>query len=1058
MTYKNLFYIIFKRAFLFTILLGFNIYFLKAQDSLLVKGVVLSNTGIPVPNVSVNIDGSYQQPVVTNDSGEFTIKSATGNEWLAVTPTGNYKEKRLFLNSRVDLKIFLTSSDLFAGDDNITILGQPVQRRNLVSTHAEPHIEDMRHSSTVSFDQYMQGRIAGVHVVNSCGDQGSPAMVSIRGIRSINTTSQPLYIVDGVPVVSQGVFNSNLEGYNYNQLSTINPFDISKITVIKDPALTTVYGTNGSNGVILIETLDPKSTETTVDVDFRSGVSLSPSNLIPQLDGPQHRTLMQEVLYSSGLNEEDIKKNYPTLFLSQEDDGYINYQHNTNWQKLIFNNSRSSNINVIIQGGDEIARYGLSFGYTNDKGIIKSTDLQGYNLRFVGRVNILEWLKLNAGLSLNYSAADLKAAATSPETSPIMASLAKSPLLGPYQYDLDGNRLTTLAEVDPIGVSNPQAIIENYSAQNHNYNFTAYADFEGIINKNMSIKTKVALTYNVLKENIFLPNHGMQPYYNGEVWNVSKNSNNNIQTFYNNTYLSVDKTFDKSHHLTSNAGFNLQTNQYQLDLGLSKNASKNDKYRALGQGPVNLWEVGGQNRNWNRLTAYENLFYSFKDRYLFTGSVSLDMSSRLGENAINTVKLSGVPFGVFYSGGVAWRLSNEAFLKNVSWIEDLKIRISAGKTGNDDIGESSASNYYQAIKFNQTTGIFPAVIPNESLSYETVNQINGGIDISLWGNRFTANVDVFQSNTDNMFVYRPVDGYLGYYFRAENGGSLTNKGWEINTFFRVMDKKSFKWDMSFNLSSVKNKVTAILGDKPLVTPVEGGEIVNMVGTPANSFYGYIYKGVYKDQQEASDANLVNNKSYSYQAGDAIFEDISGPNGIPDSVINDYDKTVIGSALPKYFGGIVNTFTYKRWRLNTFLQFVTGYDVFNYVRFKNEQMSGLQNQSQNVLNRWQFEGQVTDVPRALWNDYTGNGAFSTRWIEDGSYLRVKSITLSYIIPDKFLTLRNAEFYVSVYNIVTFTKYLGYDPEFAYSFSQRNQGIDYGQTPQPRQFIAGIKIGL
>jgi TonB-linked SusC/RagA family outer membrane protein len=1058
MTYKNLFYILFRRTFLFTILLGFNLCFLRAQDSLLVKGIVLSNAGKPIPNVSVNIEGSFQQPVVTNDSGEFTIKSATGNEWLAISPTGNYKEKYLFLNNRTNLKVFLTSSDLFSGNDKMTILNKPVQRRNVAFSYAEPDMKDMHHSSTVSFDQYLQGRISGAFVVNSSGDQGSPAMVNIRGVRSINTTNQPLYIVDGVPVVSQGVFNSNLEGYSYNQLCNVNPFDISKITVVKDPAITSVYGTNGSNGVIFIETLDPKTTETTVDIDFRSGVSLSPSNLIPQLDGTQHRTLMQEVLFSSGLNEEDNKLRYPSLFLSEGDAGYINYQHNTDWQKLIFNNSRSTNINVLIKGGDEIARYGLSFGYTNDKGIIKSTDLQGYNLRFVGRVNILKWLKMNTGLSLNYSAANLKAAATSPETSPIMTSLAKSPLLGPYRYDLDGNRLTTLAEVDAIGVSNPQAIIDNYSAQNHNYNFTAYADFEGIINKNVSIKSKVALTYNVLKESIFLPYHGMQRYYNGEAWNVTKNSNNSIQTFYNNTYLDVDKSFGMNHHLTSNTGVNMQTNQYQFDMGLSKNANENDKYRSLGKGPKNLWEIGGQNRTWNRLTAYENLFYSFKDKYLFSGSISLDMSSRLGKNAINTVKLSGVPYGLFYSGGIAWRLSNESFLKTISWLEDVKIRISAGKTGNDDIGESSASNYFQAAKYNQTVGFFPAVIPNDKLSYETVNQIDAGIDISLWGNRFTATADVFQSNTDNMLIYRPVDTYLGYYFRTENGGSLTNKGWEMTTFLRVIDKKSFKWDISLNLSSVKNKVTAIIEDKPLVSPIDGAEIVNKVGAPANSFYGYIYKGVYSTQLEASNANLTNNKNYHFQGGDAIFEDISGPTGKPDGVINDYDKTVIGSALPEYFGGIENTFTYKRWRLSTFLQFVKGNDVFNYVRFKNEQMSGLQNQSQNVLNRWQYEGQVTDVPRALWNDYMGNGAFSTRWIEDGSYLRVKSITLSYIIPNKFLTFRNAEFYVSVYNILTFTKYLGYDPEFAYSFSQINQGVDYGTTPQPRQFIAGIKIGL
>jgi TonB-linked SusC/RagA family outer membrane protein len=1058
MIYKNILYITIKRIILFSILFGLNTYLLKAQDSLLIKGTVLTNAGVPVPNVSINIDGSNQQSVVTNDNGEFVIKSSSGNEWLIISPTDTYKEKRLFLNNKTEFKIFLTSSELFSGDDNMTILNMPVKRRNLAVSYAEPGIKELQNSSITSLDKYMQGRIAGMFIVNSSGDQGSPVSVNIRGIRSLNTSNQPLYIVDGVPIISQGVFNSNLEGYNYNQLSAINPLDISKITVLKDPAITSVYGTNGSNGVVLIETLNPKTTETTVDVDLRNGVSFSPSNLIPQLNGEQHRTLMLEELYSSGLNEEDIRHTYPTLFLEKGDAEYINYQHETNWQKLIFNNARSSNINVRVIGGDEIAKYGLSFGYNNSNGIIKSTDYQGYNIRFVGLFNIFKWLKMNAGMSLNYSTANLKAAATSPATSPIMASLSKSPLLGPYMYDQDGNMLSTLANVDEIGTSNPQAIIDNYSAQNHNYNFTANAGFEGKISKNMSINTRVALTYNILKESIFLPYQGMEPYYNGEAWNVTKSSGNEMRTLYNNTYFAFNKIFGTNHHLTSNFGINSQINKYQFDMGLTKNSDKNDKFRSLGDGTNNLREIDGQNRNWNRVTTYENLFYSYRDKYLFTGSISLDMSSRLGKNAVNTIKMNGVPYGLFYSGSVAWRVSNESFLKNVTWLEDLKIRFSAGKTGNDDIGESNASNYYQTVKYNKTSGIIPANIPNDKLSFENVSQICGGVDVSLWGSRVTANFDVFQSKTSNMLIYKPVDAYLGYDFRVENGGELTNKGWEINTFMRLMEKKTFNWDISFNLSSVKNEVTAMLGDKPLVTPIEGGEVINVAGSPANSFYGFRFKGVYKDQSEATAANLVNNKYIAYQAGDAKFEDISGPDGKPDGVINDYDKTVIGSALPKYFGGVENTFSYKRWRLNMFFQFVTGNDVFNFVRFKNEQMSGLQNQSSNVLNRWEHEGQVTNVPRALWNDYMGNAAFSSRWIEDGSYVRFKSITLSYKIPNKFLTFRNAEFYVSVYNVLTFSKYLGYDLETVYSFSQINQGVDYGQTPQSRQFIAGIRIGL
>jgi hypothetical protein len=244
----------------------------------------------------------------------------------------------------------------------------------------------------------------------------------------------------------------------------------------------------------------------------------------------------------------------------------------------------------------------------------------------------------------------------------------------------------------------------------------------------------------------------------------------------------------------------------------------------------------------------------------------------------------------------------------------------------------------------------------------------------------------------------------------------------------------------------------------LNTGIIGAQIVNQPGSPANSFYGYIYKGVYATQEEASAAHLINTKNMSFMAGDAIFEDISGPDGVPDGKISDYDKTVIGSSLPDLYGGLSNTFSYKKFSLNIFLQFVTGNDVFNYLRYKNESMTGLENQSQDVLNRWQYSGQVTDIPRALWEDPIGNSSFSTRWIEDGSYLRVKNISLNYHISEKFLAFRNAEFYISASNIFTFTKYLGYDPEFSYSYSQSDQGVDYGLMPQVRQFVAGIKVGL
>lgn len=1028
-----------------------------AQDTLVVKGTVVNGNNQPVANTAVGVEGSFELPVVTNEAGEFTVKALSGSAWLNIDPPNEYNGKRVFLNNRTELKIYLTNSEIESGYDEVTLLAQQFPERDLVIAHSTLNTDEILHTPALSIDEYMQGRVSGIHVVNRSGMPGSGAATFIRGVNSLNADNRPLYIVDGIPLTSMGTFTSLLAGFEHNPLLSINPLDISEITIVKDPALTAAYGSKGSNGVVFIKTLDPSATETVIELDLRTGYSLAPSNQIPQLNNNQHKTLASELLFSSGMRQEDILEEYPNLYLTSDEDRFVDYQHNTNWQDMIFSDNMFSNININVKGGDEIARYGLSFGYVNAKGVIKTTSYDGYNLRFVSMLNIFTWLKMNAGVSLNYSNSNLKESGRVVQTSPILTSLGKSPMLNPYQYDDEDQLLDILADVDELGVSNPQAVIDNYTATNNNFDFTSNLGLQASLNDDLSLNTNFGIGYNVFKEKIFMPNRGMELYYNDEAINVSKGSNNSLTSFYNNTSLLYNKNFGTDHTFSSITGVNVLNNKLQYDWALTKNAHENDEYRMLQDGTFNLRELGGANRNWNWLSFYENLNYVFKDKYIATASVSLDGSSRVGDEAANTIMIADVPFGLFYSGGLGWRISNESFLKNVSALEELKFRVTYGKSGNDDIGESNATNYYDAVKFRETTGLVPAVLTNRELTYETVSQLNAGFDLALNGYRFKARVDWYQSDVDNLLIYAPLKSYFGYQFRPENNGQMQNTGVDLNLFWRIVNGSNFKWDVETWLSTVENQITDIKGNK-LVTEIRGAEIVNMEGEPANSFYGYMYEGVYSTTQQAMDANLVNDKLVAYGAGDAIFKDISGPEGTPDGVINDFDKRVIGSSLPEYFGGVSNTFTYKRWALNAFVQFVSGNELFNYMRYQNERMVGLENQSTKVLNRWQYEGQVTEVPRALYGDAIGNSEFSTRWIEDGSYVRLKNVSLSYTIPDEFLTFKNAQFYVTASNLFTLSDYLGYDPEFAHSFSHLTQGIDYALTPQVRQFIVGIKLGL
>lgn len=1047
-----------KKAALVVPVLLLSIWSSQAQgpignDSILVKGVVVSGTNTPLSNITISIEGSGQLPAVTNDAGEFSIKSAKGDNWLVISPVSDFKTKRVFLGNRNQLKVYLTANDLAGGDDPLTILAQKKIRKDIVSSYNDLYATESYKTSAFSIDEFMQGKMAGVNVVRRDGTPGTGAYVGVRGINSLITNNQPLYVIDGIPMENPTLFNSNVDGFSYNPLLGVNMLDISKVIVVKDPTVTSSYGSKASNGIVFIETLDPSATQTSIDIDLRSGYSMAPDRFLPQMDATQHKTYANEVLFSSGKYEENIRLDYPNLFLESDDERFIDYQHNTNWQDRIFDNAAFTNVNIKVKGGDAIARYGLSFGYTTSQGIIKSTGYDSYNLRFTSRLNVFRWLRMNAGVSMNYSLGELKESAKVSQTNPIVAALHKSPMLNPFQYDVDGNMITALSEVDELGVSNPVAIINKYKADNSNYHFISTMGFEGTLSKNLMVNTNFGLTYNAMKESIFMPNHGMDHYYNDEAFNVAKATTNYLLSFYNNTYLTYKKVFNKVHSLSSATGLNIQTNRYQLDWGLTMNAHQNDQYQSLGDGTNNLRRIGGQNRTWNWASIYENLNYTFKDKYLLSASVSLDGSSRVGDNALNTVDIMDNPFGLFYSGGLGWRISSEPFLKGLSWLEELKVRASYGKSGNDDIGESNASDYYRGIKYRETVGLYPAIIANRELTYETVTQINGGVDLALWGNRFRLTGDVFQSTTDDMLILAPLSSYMGNSFRPENGGKMENKGVELNVFIRLIDGKSFKWDIQANASKIQNKIVELKGNDKLVTLVEGGEVVNMLGQTANSFYGYIFEGVYSTQADADAANLVNDKMLRYNAGDAIFQDLNG-----DGIINKEDKTIIGSSMPELFGGLQNTFTYKRWSLNAYIQVISGNEVFNYVRYKNEKMTGVENQSTSVLSRWQFDGQVTDVPRALWNDPIGNSAFSTRWIEDGSYVRLQNVSLGYKIPSKFLAFRNAEFYVSANNVLTLSDYLGYDPEFAYSYSHADQGIDYGQTPQARQFIFGIKLGL
>lgn len=1028
-----------------------------AQDSLMVKGKILDIGNIPVKDVSVSVEGMRSAPVLSDENGTFSIRVPSGDEWLILSPLGNKKSKLVYLNNKQEITIYLTNSEMQTSFDKNDLLYFSQRKRDLTVSFTDIGSDQIINRNMASVDMALQGKVPGLLSVIKSGMPGQGTTSYLRGIKSMNTINTPLIIVDGIPIESPGVFESSLDGNSFNPLSTIDPLDVSSVTISKDPVYNSLFGVKAANGVILINTLRPDATETSIKFSLQAGIKTTQSRSIPQLDNNQYRSLASELLNSSPVPDNLFDDKYPGLYVTSADREYYRYANNTKWEDLIYTSATYTNAHVAVNSGSETAKHGLSVGFHREEGILKNTFQSRFNVRFNSDLTILSWFRLNLAASLAGSNANQTESAISRQTNPISSSLAKAPILGPYQVDDEGQQLNYYDEVDELGISNPLALVNTFIGENRNYRFMTSFKGQADISKQIKFNTLLGVNLNTLKEYIFKPNIGIEPFFFGEADNVSQSSNDRIFSVYTDNYFTYDKRFKSAHQLNALSGLRMQFNSSEFDFGEAKNLPENDQYTNLQSGMPDYRVITGDIGKWNWLSFYNKLDYKYKDKYLLNLLLTTDFSSRVGKEAETLFSLNNQPFGLFYSIGAGWRLSDEFFFKNIEALDNLLLRASYGISGNDGIGNLSSFRYYNSVRFRETTGLIPAVLYNDALKYEETAQLNIGIDISLRGDRTNISANYFHLTTNDMLVYVPQKTYTGVAYRPENSGKTENRGFEVSVFHRIINSSDFSWDIIPVVTFQANKVLET-GGLDLITPFAGGNFITTPGYEINSFYGFQYNGVYSTSDEAMKANLVNHKGIPFGAGDAKFSDISGPENKPDGVINEYDRVVLGCPQPDYFGSISNRFTYRRWAFDFMFQFVTGNEVFNYVRYLNERMSDLSNQSASTLRRWQYEGNNTNIPRALYNDPTGNALFSSRWIEDGSYIRFKQLTLSYTVPDKILFFRNAAFYFTMENIVTFSRYLGYDPEFSYSVRPMEQGLDYGMMPQSLQLMAGIRFGL
>jgi len=1030
-----------------------------AQDSYVLRGWVKGIDNQAIENVTISVLGSVETPAISDSTGMFQVNINSANEWITFQPLGEYESKTVFLNGRKNLAVYLAKEGFTSYNDFPLGEGVNLQSRNVLTAHRNITHDDMKHSSNLTIDQFFQTQVAGAFVSNTSGMPGSGTSTFLRGVNTLYTSNQPLYVVDGVPLERSSLYSSLCDGYFYSPLSTIDPFDISYMTVYKDPSYSSKYGFYGSGGVVEIQTINPDASETTIDFKYRTGITQKPDYL-PQLGSSQYKILANELLYSSGTPNEEYKLQYPGLFYSPNDTvNYASYNHNTNWQDEVFQDALMQNVHFSIKGGDAIAKYGISFGYLSKSGIIKNTSYDRFNARFTGNFNIIERIKMSLNVSLTNSDYSLRESGLNTVTSPIISGLWKSPILSPYAYDDLGNQISSTGEVDELGVSNPLALSRGFAGDNNNIRFLTTAKIIGELSSKLDIIGILSVNYNAVSESFFSPSTGMSLYNNGEASNETSENNNTVNGLYSNVYLNYVNDFGSNgmHNLTALAGVKTNSITFQTDFAKARN-TPSDEYTSLSTGENIYNAMGGDNINYAWMSLNAGLNYNYKYRYFVDVNVTSDASTAIGLEAATPYSFGNVPMSLFYSVGGAWRISNENFMKNISVFEDVKARVSYGTSGNDDFDILASKSHSTTDQFNVLGVSVPGTLANTKLSFETHKMLNTGLDIILKGGRHQLIVDYYNTTVDNMIVYQQLPTFIGEPVFPTNDGKVSTKGVEVSLNTRIVDYEDFTFDLGLSVGTYRTEVLEMPGDRMVLDLPGKGQIISEKGKELNAFYGYVYEGVFATTEESVASSLVNSKGSAFRAGDAKYKDISGKQGVPDGIINDYDRVNLGSPNPDLVGTVSAQLTYKNWSIRAVSTLSQGQEVFNYVRYQNEKMLDLSNQSVKVLQRWTYEGQETDIPRATWGDPLGNNDFSSRWIEDGSYFRMKELTLSYRTFKPLLFIRDLEAYVSVTNVFTLTNYVGYDPEMSYSNNPMLQGVDYGVMPQTRTFTLGVNIGL
>ncbi|GAC1314745.1 MAG: TonB-dependent receptor [Mucilaginibacter sp.] len=1002
-----------------------------------VQGTVVDENGTPMPGVSVKLKGTAIGSV-TDLNGKYILNTVDGNGTLVFSFIG-YNTREVAINNRLQVDVKLIESPQVL--NQVVVVGYGTQKRvDLTGAVGSVNAKQLQERPQTNLEQELAGKIAGVNVSVNSGAPGGETKIRIRGYSSINTNTDPLYVVDGVVWTEGG--------------NAINPNDVETIDVLKDASSTAIYGTRGANGVILITTKRGKKGGS-VNYDSYGSISVMAKE-IPVLNAKQFLAVEDQsyanikkydpVGWAAGkyINDDPVK--IRTALIGKLFDSNLNPLYDVDWQKATTRTAYSQNHNLSFTGGSDNINYGLFLNYADDEGIILNSYLKRYNARLTIDNQVKPWLKV--GASLNYNSQDQRWADGGTGGNNIPRMLIEMIPIIPIKYP-DGTYGKRTDYPNMEGGDNPvaQALeIEDIHKTNI-FSGNGYANIK--ILPGLEFRSTLGVTTSA----------NYNPHFqSGLVGGSTANqtySSASISEF-NNTFwqwenhLTYNKTFNKIHSLSAVLGTERQ-NYQQLGIRASTQNLSDNYYQYYNLGAGSIPGIPSSNYDaWQMQSYFGRVNYGYKEKYLLTVTGREDGSSRFGAN---------VKFGFFPSAAFAWRVSQEDFLKDNKTISDLKLRASYGLTGNSEIGEYRSLANINTTSYvfggSQAIGTTLTSIGNEQLQWEKTAEYDFGFSFGLLNDRISIEADAYLKKTQALLLNAPLPETSGFTSVYKNIGQIQNEGLEFTLNTANIKTNDFSWNSTFNISFLKNKILKLgaSNDDIFLSPNFLSQFNLMrVGLPAGSFYGYKVLGTWGTAEAAEAAK------FGLLPGDLKIWDKNG-----DGKITSADKTVLGKSTPDGYGAFTNTFRYRNFDLGIELQFDYGNQIMNLTRHSGQDRTGQANSYATVLNAWTPTNQNTSIAedRPAYVRYQTE-IYSTK-VENGSFIRGRNVTLGYTFPISVrskIKMSRLRVYAQAQNLFLITKYTGYDPETStYNYSSNfTQGIQFYDYPKPRTFLLGLNASF